>query len=277
MVDSKLEAVTLGNAMVAIDCEDLGCLAKVTFKSGMDIIDLGCDWGAGVLSTLRGNPSGDLMIDAKNLDAQRLKWVFDGTVTTKSTDETVDCLKITNITWTPDDVATPTEWVATIDLHTPNVDNVLFWADSACTDAWDSATTPLNVVAVDECTGIATLTTNDVDEALDVLYVDFDYGVDFDAGVKILNVPYDTFPTDHSVIVWHRNKTKGTYSVILFWKTQIIPDGSIEFGDFDSNTPINVPIHLRVMSVPDVHPESPLFKLYDDVVDLPAFIAAIAI
>jgi hypothetical protein len=278
MVDTKIKAVSLGNANVAIDCEDLGCLAKVSLKVGMDVIDLGCDWGAGVLGTLRGNPTGELTIDAKNLDAQRLKWVYDAVVTTKSTDESVDCLKITNIVWTPDDIGTPTAWTAEVNLHTSNVDNTVFYTDDACTVPWaDTNPTPGYYATVDECTGIASLTTDDEDQALDTLYVSFDYGVDFDAGVSIVDPAFDTFPADHSVIIWHRNKTTGTYSVFVAWKAQVIVDGSIDFGDFDSNTPISVPIHLRLLSVPDVHPEAPLFKIYDNVVDLPAFIATLAI
>lgn len=277
MVDSKIQSVSLGNANVAIDCEDLGCLARVSFRVGQDIIDLGCDWGTGILGTLRGHPTGDIMIDAKNLDADRLKWVYDAVVTTKAADESVTCLKITNIVWTPDDAGTPTEWTAEVNLHSTNVDNVVFSTDSSCAVPWASATTPLNVVTTVACTGISTLVTDDLAETDTTLYVTFDYSVDFDAGVSIIDPAFDTFPADHSVIIWHRNKTSGTYSVFVGWKAQVISDGTIDFGDFDSNTPITVPIHLRLLAVPDVHPESPLFKIYDAVVDLPAFIETLAI
>lgn len=276
-VDPKIQAVTLGNAFVAIDCEDLGCLARVSFRVGQDVVDLGCDWGTGILGTLKGAPSGDIMIDAKNLDADRLKWVYDADVVTKVADESVTCLKITNIEWDPDDAGTPTEWSTEINLHTTNVESVVFYTDAECAVPWASATTPLNVVTVDECTGIATLVTDDLAETDGTLYVSFDYGVDFAAGVKIINPAFPTFPTDHSVVIWHRNKTTGEYSVFVGWKAQVIVDATVDFGDFDSNTPITVPIHLRLLAVPEYHPEAPLFKIYDGVVDLPAFIETLAI
>jgi hypothetical protein len=272
-----IESATLGNAHVAINCEDLGCLASVGIRVGQDTIDIGCDWGAGLVGTLRGNPTGEISIEAKNVDAKRLKYALDASVAVKSGDYSVDCLKVTSIDWVPDDVATPTEWTAVINLHSSNVDNVVVYDDAACTSEWDSSTTPLNVVSVDACKGLVTLTTDDVDEALDTLYFDFDYMVDLEDGITELNAPFNTFPTDFSVIVWHQNKTTGLYQVLVFWKCQSMIDFNIVFGDYDSNALMTVPIKLRVLSVPDVHPDNKLFGYWEGIVDLPAFLAAIAI
>jgi len=276
-VDPKIENVTLGNAHVAINCEDLGCLASVGIRIGQDTIDLGCDWGAGLVGTLRGNPTGEITIEAKNVDAERLKYALDATTSVKAGDYSVSCLKVTNIDWTPDDVGTPTEWTAVIDLHSANVDNVSVFTDSACASTWESGTTPLNVVVTDECKGLVTLTTDDIDECADTLYFDFDYMVDVEIGVTSLDAAFNTFPTDYSVIIWHQNKTTSKYQIMVFWKCQSVIDFNLTFGDWDSNTPMTVPIKMRVLSVPDVHPDNKLFGYWEDIADLPAFLEAIAI
>jgi hypothetical protein len=274
--DPKVEHMTFGNVGVAINCEDLGCLATANIRIAQETIDIMCDWGAGLVSTLRGNPTGEITIEAKNLDAKRLKYALDASVTTKSGAYSVDCLKVSEIDWVPDDVLTPTEWTAIINLHSANVDNVIAYTDAACTVLWD-ALTPLNVTSVDECKGLVTLTTDDEDEALDTLYFDFDYMVDLDDGVTEMLAGFQTYPTDFSVVMWHLNKTTNDYQVFVFWKCQSVIDLNLAFNDGSSNNPLTVAIRLRVMNVPDVHPDNSMFGYWEGIVDLPAFIAAIAI
>jgi len=271
--DPKVSNSTIGNAHIAIDCEDLGCLGPVTVNVGQTTLDLGCDWGEGIVGTLRGNPSAEINIEAKNVDAARLKWALDASTSVKAGDYAVTCLKVTSIDWTEDGGT----YTATVDLHSANIDNVEVFSDSTCLASWEGAATPLSVVSVDECTGTVSLSTNDSEEALTTLYFTFDYMVDLEDGVTSLDADFPTFPSDFSVVLWHLNKTTQTYQVMVFWRCQSVIDLSLVFSDYDATTVMTVPIKLRVLSVADVHPTRKLFGYWEDVEDLPAFLEAIAI
>lgn len=251
--------VSIGNVNAIIDCEWLKCIRSFQFRYTMEEVPLICNWKDGKVSSLRGNPTGEITIECMNLNSTTLKWAMDAVVTTKSADASVDCVKIEGIEWTPDDVGTPTEWTARVRLNSANVDNVDVFTDAACTDAWDSATTPLNVITVpsDDClSGLITLTTDDVDECLDTLYFTFDYDVDYVNGTEVIKPGFETFAADHSVIAWHQNATTGEYEVYNFPRCQIIPDGTQTFDN--GNGIVITTIRLAVLADTDIHPDCPL-------------------
>lgn len=262
--------VSIGNASVIIDCEFLKCSRAFNFHASMDEVPIICNWADGKVQSLRGNPSGEITVELMNLSAETLKWALDAEVTTKAANASVSCVKVEGIEWTPDDPATPTEWTAIVHLNSPNVDNVDVFEDSACTTPWDSATTPLNVVLVSECDGIITLTTDDEDEALDTLYFSFDYDVDYEVGTKVVKPSYSTFPTDHTVIAFHKNATTGNYLVYTFPRCQIIPDTT---QNFDNGAGIVITtVKLAVVADTDFHPDCPLGWV-NETPTLPEFIA----
>jgi hypothetical protein len=249
--------VSIGNATVLIDCEWLKCVRSFNFRLSQEEVPIVCDWADGKVTALRGNPTGEITIEAMNLNSTTLKWALDASVSTKSGDASVTCVKIEGIQWVPEDVATPTYWEAIINLNTPNVDNVVFYDDVGCTSDWASATTPLNIVTVTEdCYGLVTLRTNDLDEALDTLWVTFDYDIDYADGTEVITPGFSTFAEDHVVIAFHINATTSEYVIFTFPRCQIIPDANITFDN--SNGVVTVPIKLAVLADTDFHPEAPL-------------------
>lgn len=263
MIKPIVSDVTIGNVSAFIDCVWLKCLKSFNFRVAMESVPIICDWADGKVQVIRGNPSGSITFEAMNLNSSILDFALDAATTVKAADATVDCAHLQGITWTPDDVATPTSWSTIIHLNSPNIDNVVVYTTAAgCaaatpTDQWASATTPLNVITeTDPCHGLITLTTNDVDEALDELWVTFEYSVDLAVGASVVRPPYSTYAEDHVVVVWHKNATTSEYYIYVFPRCQIVPDASITFDN--SNNIVTVPIHLEVVADTDFHPEAPL-------------------
>lgn len=268
--------VTIGNVSAFIDCVWLKCLRTFNFRLTMESIPIVCDWADGKVQTLRGNPTGEITIEAMNLNSTILKYALDAVVSTKSAaaEQQALCVHIEGIQWEADDDLTPTEWTAVIKLNSPNVDNVTFFTEDTCSDGWASATTPLNVVTVDECSGVVTLTTNDVDECADELWVSFDFSVDLSLSgdTELIEPPFSTFPDDHVVIAWHINKTTSQYEIFVFPRCQILPDINITFDN--SNNVVTIPIRLEVVADTDFHPEAPLGWV--EITDtLPAYLEAL--
>ena len=251
--------VSIGNAQVAIDCVWLKCISKFDFRVTMESVPIICDWAQGKVTALRGNPSGSISIDAKNLNSTLLGFALDANVSVKSGDDAAACVKVMGIQWVPDDVATPTQWSAIIHLNSPDVDNVDVFTDDACTTPWDSASTPMNTIAETYCTGIVVLTTDDVSECDDTLYFSFDWDIEIPDGAEIICPAFGTFAEDHIVRAWHRNATTGQYEIYEFWRCQIIPDMSLSHDD--SNKVVMVPIRLEVLADPDFHPDCPLGRI----------------
>jgi len=248
--------VTIGNVSVLIDCVWIKCVQSFEFTFAMDEVPIVCDPRYGKVTTLRTNPNGNINIEALNLNWTTLRYALDAVKSVLTTSPTVDCVKIEGIQWTPEDVPTPTEWSATINLNNPNVDNVEVFTDEDCTIPWESATTPLNVVEVDECTGILTLTTGDFDEAVDTLYFSYEYLVDFPADAKIVRPPFNMFAEDHIVVAWHLNATTGEYYVYVFPRCQIVPNVTIRHSN--AADPITVPIRFTIVADPDFNSDAPL-------------------
>lgn len=244
----------------------------------MESVPIVCDWADGKVQTLRGNPTGEITIEAMNLNATILKYALDASVSTKTINTFVNCVHVEGIQWTPDNAGTPTEWTATINLNSPDIDNVLaYTSEAGCsaatpTDIWASGTTPLNTITETTCTGVVTLTTDDVDECDDELWFTFDYSVDLAVGATIVTPPFSTFPDDHIVVAWHLNKTTSEYYIYVFPRCQILPDVNITFDN--SANVVTVPIRLEIVADTAFHPEAPLGWV--EITDtLPAYLAAL--
>lgn len=275
-----VDSVTIGNVSAFIDCVWLKCIKSFNFKVSMESIPIICDWASGKVAVMRGNPSGDITIEAMNLNSTTLKYALDAVVRTKTaTDDSVDCAHVDGLVWVPDNALTPTSWTVEVNLNSPNIDNVAAYTTaSGCaaatpTDIWASGTTPLNTITeTDACHGVITLTTNDVDEAVAELWFTFDYSVDLATGATIIEPPYLSAPEDHLVIAWHLNKTTSEYYIYIFPRCQIVPDFSASFDN--SNNVVTVPIHLEVLADTTFHPEAPLGWI--EITDtLPAYLAAL--
>ena len=248
--------VTIGNSTVAIDCEWLKCVQSVDFRLGMEGVPLVCDWAAGEVATLRGNPTGEINIMAMNWNSTVLKYALDAAVSVKAGAETVSCEEH-QITWTPDSATTPTEWTATVTLNSPEVSAVTAYADSSCAVAWESLATPTDTLAITTaCTGVITLTTDDVDECDDTLYFAYTHDTETPTGATLIEPSMSTFASDHKVHILHRNATTGKLYIIKFWRVQIIPDFNIAFDN--TNKIVTVPIKMKVLSDRTNHPNAPL-------------------
>jgi len=248
--------VSIGNATVGIDCVWIKCIESVTFRMGMEEVPIVCDWVDGPSTHLRGNRTGNITINAKNLNETSLKYALDATTSTKAGDETVSCEEHT-ITWTPDSATTPTEWTATVTLNSPEIASVLAYTDSSCSVAWESATTPLNVLTISSaCKGEITLTTDDVNETDETLYFSYTHDTESPVGSTLIQPSLNTFADEHKVHILHRNATTGDLYVYKFWRVQIIPDFEQTFND--SNSVVITPINMRVLSDSTNHPDDPL-------------------
>jgi hypothetical protein len=200
-----------------------------------------------------------ISIEATNLNSMTLQQALDAVVTVKSGDDAAACVKIMGIDWVPDDVATPTLWTAVIKLNSPDIDNVDIFKDSGCTQAYASATTPLNIISLDTCTGTVTISTDDVDEAVDTLYFSFDWDTEIPDGAEIISPNFAVFAEDHIVRAWHQNSTSGKWEIYEFWRCQIVPNGTIGFDN--SNKAISIPVQLEVLADMDFHPDAPLGRI----------------
>lgn len=248
--------VSIGNATVAIDCVWLKCIESVVFRKGMEEVPIVCDWANGPATYLRGNPVGEATINALNINSTILSYALDANVTTKAGTETVDCEEH-QLTWVPDDELTPTEWVATVTLNSPEIATVLAWTDDACSVSWESATTPLNVLAISSaCPGVITLTTDDVDETDATLYFSYVHNTETPIGATLIKPPMNTFASDHKLHILHRNATTGDLILHKFWRAQLIPDVEITYNN--SNAIVTIPIRLRILSDRENHPDAPL-------------------
>lgn len=251
-----VDSVSIGNATVAIDCVWLKCIESVEFRLGMEEVPIVCDWANGPVTALRGNPSGEITIVAMNLNSTTLKYALDATATAKAAVEEVDCEEH-QITWVPDDEGTPTEWTATVTLNSPEVTDVSAWTDSDCSAAWESATTPLNELDITTaCSGVITLTTNDVDETDETLYFSYTHDTETPLGATLIQPGFGTFASDHKLHILHRNATNGDLVIHKFWRVQIVPDFNLRYDN--TNKVATVPIHLRVLADRLNHPNAPL-------------------
>lgn len=255
VVKPVVDAVTINNVNVAVDCVWLKCVQSFEFNWAMESIPINCDPEFGPITYLRANPTGSISIEAMNHNSTSLQYALDATVEDVDT-PSATCVKISGIQWTPDDEATPTEWTAIVRLNNINIDNVEVFTDDACTVPWND-TTPLNVITVtSDCYGLVTLTTDDVDSTEDTLYFTYDYLVDFPTDATIIRPSFSTFAADHTVVAWTRNSTSGLYEVYVFPRVQITPDFTLRF---DNTTSIKtIPIRMVVLSDPDFNPDNPL-------------------
>lgn len=251
--------VSIGNVAVAIDCVWLKCIESFEFKFSQDEVPIICNWADGKVSSLRGNPAGDINIVALNLSPVSLQYALDAVVSTKSGDETVACQEFTGIDWVPDNIGTPTQWTATLQLSGMYVDDVLVYKTAGCTSAWASATTPLNVVSTSDCSGLVTLTTDDDDQCYDALYVSFTHDSETPDGATLVQPGFSTFASDHTFVAVHRNATTGEYVSYKFWRVQIAPDVTIRHDN--TNKIVSVPIHLMVLADRENHPDAPLGQI----------------
>lgn len=251
--------VSIGNATAAIDCVWLKCLESVEFRLGMEEVPIVCDWASGPVTTLRGNPSGEITITAMNLGSTQLKYALDAATSAKAGAETVTCEEH-QITWTPDDEGTPTEWTATVTLNSPEVSSVVAYTDSDCSVAWESVSTPDNDLAITSaCKGLITLTTDDEDETDDTLYFAYTHDTETPTGATLIEPSMSTFADDHKLHILHRNATTGDLLIVKFWRVQIIPDMTLSFDN--SNKVVTVPIRLRALSDRTNHPDAPIGQM----------------
>lgn len=249
--------LTYGNATVGIDCVFLGCIESVTFRVGMEEIPIVCDWSNGPITTLRGNPTGEITIMAMNYNPTTLGYALDADTSTKAGAETVDCEEH-QITWTVDSELTPTEWTATVLLNSPEIASVTVWTDNECSNTWEALATPESTVVIaDACKGTITLTTDTVGEIDDTLYFSYTHNTETPLGATLIDPPMSTFADDHKLHILHRNKTTGNLWIHKFWRVQIIPDFSVTF-DNTSNI-ITVPIRLRALADRTNHSGAPIF------------------
>ncbi len=248
--------VSIGNATVAIDCVWLKCIESVDFRLGMEEVPIVCDWANGQVTALRGNPTGEANIVVQNINATTLKYALDATTSVKDAAETVACEEH-QVSWTADDENTPTLWTATVCVNSPEISDVTVYSDSDCLVDWDSAITPDNDVTIaDACKGCLTLTTDDIDEALDTLYVAYTHDTETPDGATLITPGFSTFADDHKLHILHRNATTGDLIVHKFWRVQIIPDATIRYDN--TNKIVTVPIRLRVLGDRLNHPTAPL-------------------
>lgn len=249
--------VSVGNALVAIDCEDLLCIESVDFRLSQEEVLITCDAADGPVTTLRMSPTAEITVVAMNLSALAISKALDASTTIKAGDETVSCEEH-QITWVAEDVATPGEWTATVCMNSPEISTVLAWTDNLCTVAWESATTPLNVLAItDACTGCITLTTNDIDETDDTLWFSYVHNTETPLGATLIKPGFSTFADDHKLHILHRNATNGNLHVMKFWRVQIIPDYSQRF---DNTTRVaTVTIRMRALADRLNHPNEPIY------------------
>ena len=248
--------VSVGNATVAIDCVVLNCIQSVNFRKSMEEVPIICDWANGPETYLRGNPTGEATINAMNLNATILKYALDAVVSTKAAPETVTCEEHT-ITWIPEDIATPTEWTATIILNSPEIASVTVWTDNACSATWESAATPLSTIAISSpCQGVVLLTTNDIDETDTTLYFAYTHDTETPIGATLIQSSMGTYASDHKLHILHREASTGNLVVHKFWRVQIIPDVTIEYDN--TNKIVTVPIKLRILADRVNHPDAPI-------------------
>ena len=251
--------VTIGNALVAIDCVNLKCIESVDIRLSMEGVPIVCDWADGAATTLRGNPAATIDIVAMNMNSTTLKYALDADVSVKAAAESVTCEEH-QITWVAEDTATPTYWTATVTLNSPEVENVLAYTDSTCATPWESAATPESTLAVtDSCTAVITLTTDDILETDDTLYFAYDHNIETPIGATLIKPPFDTFADDHKLHILHRNATTGELELIKFWRVQIIPDFAIRFDN--TNRVVTVPIKLMAYADRANHPTAPLGQI----------------
>lgn len=248
--------VSIGNALVAIDCVNLKCIESVDIRLGMEEVPIICDWASGQVTSLRGNASGEVTVNALNLNSTTLQYALDAVVSTKAGSETVTCEEH-QITWVVDSPTTPAEWTATVTLNSPEVSTVTVWTDSACANTWESAATPDSSVAITTaCTGVLTLTTDDVNETDSTLYFSYTHNTETPDGATLIQPAFDTFADDHKLHILHRNATSCELLLMKFWRVQIIPDFNIRFDN--TNSVVTVPIRLRILSDRTNHPDAPL-------------------
>lgn len=249
--------LSIGNATVAIDCVWLKCIESITFSMNMEEVPIVCDWAAGQVTSLRGNPNGLVTINAFNLNATILKYALDAVVSVKAGDETVACEEH-QITWVVDSETTPTQYVATVLLNSPEIADVSAFTDSACSAAWDSGDpTPANdIVISDACKGELTLTVNLEDEPATTLYFAYTHNTETPVGATLIKPPMDTFADDHKLHILHREATTGDLVLDKFWRVQIIP--AVERVYDNTNKIVTVPIQLRVLADRVNHPDAPL-------------------
>lgn len=251
-----VDSVTIGNATVGIDCVWIKCIESVDITISMEEVPIVCDWADGPVTILRGNPTALINIMALNLNSTTLKYALDADVSTKAADETVACEEH-QLTWTPDDVATPTEWTAEVVLNSPEVTSVTVWTNSDCDASWESAATPLSTIAItNACAGIVTLTTDDVDETDATLYFAYTHNTETPTDATMIQAGMSTFANDHKLHILHRNATTGSLDLFKFWRVQIIPDVNIVFDN--TNKVVTVPIKLRAFAVRDSHSKEPI-------------------
>jgi len=251
--------VTIGNATVAIDCVWLKCIESVDLRVSMEEVPIVCDWANGPVTTLRGNPTGTIDIMALNINSTTLKYALDAAVSEKAAAETVACEEH-QITWVPEDTATPTYWTATVILNSPEVEDVLAFTDSDCLVTWESVATPDNdLVITDACDGTITLTTDDVDECDTTLYFSYTHNTETPNDAELIKPSLSTFANDHKLHILHRNATTGQLDLFKFWRVQIIPDFNIVFDN--TNKVVTVPIKLRAFADRDSHSEEPVFGI----------------
>lgn len=249
--------VSIGNATVAIDCVWLKCIESVNFRVSMEEVPIICDWADGAATFLRGNPTGTIDIVAKNLNSTTLQWSLDADVSVKAAAESVACEEH-QITWVPEDTATPTYWTATVVLNSPEVENVLAFTDSACLVAWESVATPDNDLTItDSCTGTITLLTDDILETDATLYFSYDHNIETPIGATLIKPPMSTFADDHKLHVLHRNATTGKLIIDKFWRVQIIPVHERIYDN--TNKRVTVPISLRALADRASHSGEPVF------------------
>ena len=247
---------SIGNATVGIDCVWIKCIESVDITISMEEVPIVCDWADGPVTILRGNPTALINIMALNLNATTLKYALDATTLVKAGDEEVACEEH-QITWVPEDTATPAEWTATVVLNSPEVESVTVWTDSDCAVTWESDSTPDNDIAItDACAGIVTLTTDDVLETDATLYFAYVHNTETPVGATKIRAPMSTFADDHKLHILHRNATTGSLDLFKFWRVQIIPDVNIVFDN--TNKFVTVPIKLRAFAVRDSHANEPI-------------------
>ncbi len=251
--------LTIGNALVAIDCVNLKCIESVDIRIAMEGVPIICDWADGPATTLRGNPSASIDIMAMNMNSTILQYALDADVSVKAAAESVACEEH-KITWVAEDVATPTYWTAVVFLNSPEVENVLAYTDSACAVAWEGEATPDNDLAItDSCTGELLLTTDDIDETDDTLYFAYDHNIETPIGATLIKPPMSTFADDHKLHILHRNATTGELELIKFWRAQIVPDFALRFDN--TNRIVTVPIKLVAYADRANHPTAPIGQI----------------
>lgn len=248
--------VSIGNATVAIDCVWLKCIESVNFTMSMEQVPIVCDWTNGPATVLRGNPTGTAKIVATNLNATTLLYALDAASSAKAAAETVTCEEH-QLTWVAEDTATPTYWTAQVTLNSPEVSTVTAWTDSSCAVTWESAATPENTLAITTaCSGVITLTTDDVDECDATLYFAYTHDTETPLGATLIEPGMSTFADDHKLHILHRNATTGDLIVHKFWRVQIVPAFDLTYDN--TNGVVTVPINLVVLTDRENHPDAPI-------------------